>query len=111
VTNKLLVIRTITKPHPRMILIIIQQNSSSFSRTHSHIYYYYLLAHLFVKILRPGESKGTLIFKSDATSYYHSNHSKAEAIPLSALPKDTTSELAYLFSHFPFNAERQAGKL
>jgi len=25
--------------------------------------------------------------------YYQSNHSKVEAIPLSALPKDTTSEL------------------
>jgi len=30
---------------------------------------------------------------------------------LSALPKDTTSELAGLFSHYPLNAERQAGKL
>jgi len=30
---------------------------------------------------------------------YQSNHSKVEAIPLSALPKDTTSELAGLFPH------------
>jgi len=39
-----------------------------------------------------------------------SNHSKVEAIPLCALPKDT-SELAGLSSHYPFNAEHQAGKL
>jgi len=31
-----------------------------------------------------------------ATCYYQSNHSKVEAIPLSALPKDITSELAGL---------------
>jgi len=30
---------------------------------------------------------------------------------LSALPKDTTNELAGLSSHYPFNAKRQAGKL
>jgi len=30
-----------------------------------------------------------------------SNHSKVEAIPLSAFPKNT-SELAGLFSHYPF---------
>jgi len=46
-----------------------------------------------------------------ATCYYHSNHSKVEEISLSDLPKDTTSELAGLSSHYPFNAERQAGKL
>jgi len=34
-----------------------------------------------------------------ATCYYQSNHSKVEAIPLSALPKDTTSELASLYLH------------
>jgi len=34
-----------------------------------------------------------------ATCYYQSNHSKVEAIPLSALPKDTTSELAGLSPH------------
>jgi len=33
-----------------------------------------------------------------ATCYYHSNHSKVEAILFSALPKDTTSELAGLYS-------------
>jgi len=36
------------------------------------------------------------------TCYYQSNHSKAEAIPLSALPKDKTSELPGLSSHYPF---------
>jgi len=30
-----------------------------------------------------------------------SNHLKVEAIPLSALPKDTTSELVGLSSHYP----------
>jgi len=38
-------------------------------------------------------------------------HSKVEAIPLSALPKDTTNKLVGLSSHYPFNAERQARKL
>jgi len=37
-----------------------------------------------------------------ATCYYQYNYSKAEAIPLSVLHKDTTSELADLSSHFPF---------
>jgi len=39
------------------------------------------------------------------------NHSKVEAIPLSALPKDTTSELAGISLHYSFFAEHQAGKL
>jgi len=34
-----------------------------------------------------------------ATCYYQSNHSKVEAIPFSALPKDTTGKLAGLSSH------------
>jgi len=34
-----------------------------------------------------------------ATCYFKSNHSKVEAIPLSALLKDTTSELACLYPH------------
>jgi len=34
-----------------------------------------------------------------STCYYQSNHSKLEAIPLSALPKDTTGELAGLSLH------------
>jgi len=37
-----------------------------------------------------------------ATCYYQSNHSKVEAIPLCALPNDTTSELASLSPHYPF---------
>jgi len=59
--------------------------------------------YLFVKVPRLGDSEGA--FRSSnqaATCYYQSNHSKVEAIPLSALPKDTTSELAGLFSHYPF---------
>jgi len=34
-----------------------------------------------------------------ATCYYQFNHSKIEAIPLSALPKDTKIELAGLSPH------------
>jgi len=37
-----------------------------------------------------------------ATWYYQSNHSKIEAIPLNALPKDATSELSGLSSHQPY---------
>jgi len=36
------------------------------------------------------------------TCYYQSNDSNIEAIPLSALPKDTTSKVADLSSHYPF---------
>jgi len=35
-----------------------------------------------------------------ATCYYQTNHWKEEAIPLSALPKDTTSKLVSLSSHY-----------
>jgi len=53
--------------------------------------------HLFVKVLRPGDSEVTFLFSSQAvTCYNQSNHSLVEAIPLSALPKDTTSELTGL---------------
>jgi len=46
--------------------------------------------HLFVKVPWPGNSEVTfLVF----------NHSKVEAFPLSALPKDTTSEIADLSPH------------
>jgi len=37
-----------------------------------------------------------------ATWYYQSNHSKVEVIPLSALPKGKTSELANLISFMAF---------
>jgi len=57
-------------------------------------------ARLFDKLPRPGDSEVTLRSSSrTATCYYLSNHSKAEAIPLSALPKDTTRELSGLTSH------------
>jgi len=53
------------------------------------------------------DSEGTFsVFESSCHLY----HSKVEAIPLSALPKSTTSELAGLSSLYPFNAERQARK-
>jgi len=46
-----------------------------------------------------------------AICYYQSNHSKVEAIPLSALPKTQQANLpAYLHTN-PFCAERQAGKM
>jgi len=72
-----------------------------------------ILVHLFVKVRLPGDSEVTFFWYSyqSAICYYQSNHSKVEAIPLSALPMDTTSELAGLSPHYPFNAERQAGKL
>jgi len=55
---------------------------------------------LFVKV-HQSEPKGPLLFSSQvATWYYQSNHSKVEAIPLSAL--NTISELAGLSSHYPF---------
>jgi len=69
--------------------------------------------HLFVKVPRPGDS-GRDLFGLPVKLpplYYQSNHSKVEAIPLNAFPKNTTSKLAGLSSHYPFNAERQAGKL
>jgi len=43
--------------------------------------------------------------------YYQSNHSKVEAIPLSALPKDTTANLPAILTLSLLYAERQAGKL
>jgi len=72
--------------------------------------------HLFVKVPWPGDSEGTFsVFESSCHLYYQSNHSKVEAILLSALPKDSTSELAGLSPHplhiNPLNAERQVGKL
>jgi len=56
--------------------------------------------HLFVKEPRPGDSEVTFsVLSQAATCYYQSNHAKVEAISLSVLPKDTTSELADLSSH------------
>jgi len=54
--------------------------------------------HLLVKVPRPGDSE--VIFESCChLCYYQSNHSaKVEVISLSALPKDTTSELSGLSS-------------
>jgi len=58
--------------------------------------------HLFVKVPQPGDSEGTGTFLVTESSChlllpsYQSNHSKVEAIPPSASPKDTTSKLAGL---------------
>jgi len=54
---------------------------------------------LFANVPRPGDREvfGLPVKLPPVTtslSYYQSNHSKVEAIPLSALPKDTTSERA-----------------
>jgi len=44
---------------------------------------------------RPGDNEGILsVFESTTTCYCLSNHSKVEAIPFSALSKDTTSKIA-----------------
>jgi len=62
---------------------------------------YGLGTHLFVNVPRPGDSEGTfLVFGQATTCYYQSNHSK-----VSALPKDTASELDGLrgvSSEYPF---------
>jgi len=70
------------------------------------IFVYLVLAALFLKVPRPGESEVTFsvikqvqVKKLNATCYYLSNHTKVEAIPLSALHKGTTNELAGLSSH------------
>jgi len=44
------------------------------------------------------------------TCYYQSNHSKVEAILLSAL-RGHNKRTVGLSSHYPVNAKRQAGKL
>jgi len=77
-------------------------NSTLFAQTHSYTKYYRFGTHLFVKVPCPGGSEGTSsVFES---SCHHSNYSKVDAIPKSALHmrKDTTSELAELSSHYPF---------
>jgi len=60
-----------------------------------------VLAHLLSRHLLHLEqetAKGPFRYSSQAATYYYlSNHSKAEAIPLSAFPKDT-NELADLIS-------------
>jgi len=44
------------------------------------------------------------VFESSchATCYYQSKYSKVQTILLSALPKETTSKLDVLSSHYPF---------
>jgi len=58
-------------------------------------------ASLIAKLPRPGDSEVTFaVFESSC--YYQPNHLKVEAIPISALPEDTTSELVGVSSHYPF---------
>jgi len=75
--------------------------------TWSRSYWYltwYLLIYL-SRCLDQKTAKWTFQFSSQATTcFYQSNHSKVEAIPLGALPKDATSELAVLSSYYFFNA-------
>jgi len=67
--------------------------------------------HLFVKVPRPGDSEGSFLVRVELPPVTTSLTTKGRAIPLSALPQDTTSELAGLSSHYPLFAEREAGKL
>jgi len=57
--------------------------------------------HLFVKVPRPGDSGRTfLVFESSCHLLLY--QSKVQLIPLRALPKEITCELAGLSSHYPF---------
>jgi len=69
-------------------------------KTIEQLYRFCLLvfSHLFVMLFRPGDRNGSLQHSSQAaTCYYQFNHSKVEAIPLSALPKNTTNKFARFF--------------
>jgi len=49
---------------------------------------------------QPGDSEVTFsVIESSCTCFYRFNYSKIKAVPLSALPKDTTSEPAGLSTH------------
>jgi len=68
------------------------------SRVAKRLLMYFVLPHILIKVPRPGDSEGTfMVFESSCHL-------------LSASPKDTISKLACC-SHYPFNAERHAGKL
>jgi len=55
-------------------------------------------------------AKGPLRSSSKVSACYY--HSKVEAIPLSALPKDTTGKLAGLSPHYiPFKCWRSSRKV
>jgi len=70
------------------------------------------IAHLFVEVSRSGNSQGTFsVFELATIITSNLTRQQVGAIPLSILPKDTTSKLSDLFSQYHFNAERQAGKL
>jgi len=57
-----------------------------------------VLAHLFVKVNQEIAKLPFRFSSQAAICYYQSNHSNVEAISLSALPKDATSELGTLSS-------------
>jgi len=69
-----------------------------------------VLAHLFAKILRPGDSEGTFsVIELSCHLLLPVQPLKGRGSPLSALLKDTTSELAGLFfTLYPFHVERYA---
>jgi len=74
------------------------------------------LAHVFVKVAYLNQETSKESFRcsiqaATCSVTTQSNHSKVDGIQLSALPRDTTSELDGLYSHYPFNAESQAGNL
>jgi len=53
--------------------------------------WYLVLAHLIFTLHRPEDSEGTFsVFESNCQLFLPANHSKIQAIPLSALPKDIT---------------------
>jgi len=71
-------------------------------------YWYYLFIYLLRYIDHKALKGPVLVFES---SYHLFLPLKVEAIMLSALPKDTTSEFAISSSHYLFNAEHQVEKL
>jgi len=57
-----------------------------------------VLAHLFVKVIRPGDREVTNSFFESSCHCYYQSYNYLKAIPLITLPKGTTSELAGLLS-------------
>jgi len=54
---------------------------------------------LFIEVDQETAKKPFWSSSQASTCYYQSNHSKVKVISLSALPKDTTSELAGISPH------------
>jgi len=68
-------------------------------------------AHLFVKLPQLRDLCSLCVKMPPVTTSLTTQTVKGSAILVRALSNDTTSELASLSSHYPFNAECQAGKL